>query len=274
MIIFIDVDGTLVDKDETVTPAVALACRQAVDAGHLVYLSTGRTSPEVVHIREAVGAHGVIGGGGSYVEMGHDVVHETALDADVTTSILDFMSGRGIPHYSQTHDALFGDARLISEFAQRRDAAVADGHDPQFYADHLAWLTPMAHLPLESAYKVGFHHTPDVTVDDVRRAFGDVTDVIGFALSPWGPHSGELLQPGVNKGTAVLWLLDRLGLDPSDALAFGDSANDLEMLQVVGTGIAMGNSSADALAVADEVTEPVWEDGVSRALVRHGLTGA
>jgi hydroxymethylpyrimidine pyrophosphatase-like HAD family hydrolase len=95
--------------------------------------------------------------------------------------------------------------------------------------------------------------------------------VITGTIPRLGTASGEVSLPGVNKGTAILLLLDILGIDVADSLALGDNNNDLEMLAAVGTGIAMGNGTPEAKAAADEVTAAVDEDGLAHAFLRHGL---
>ncbi|PSC69494.1 haloacid dehalogenase-like hydrolase [Micractinium conductrix] len=81
----------------------------------------------------------------------------------------------------------------------------------------------------------------------------------------------EVLPLGASKGTGVAWLLDRLGVDPAACLALGDGENDVEMLQLAGLGVAMGNAGPPVLAVADAVTASNDEDGVARAIERFVL---
>ena len=83
--------------------------------------------------------------------------------------------------------------------------------------------------------------------------------------------SGEVTLGGVNKGSTILQLLDLLGLDAASAIGIGDSNNDIEMLQVCGVGIAMGNATDEVKSQADEVTTAVLDDGVWNAFRRHGL---
>ncbi|MDY7557231.1 HAD family hydrolase [Cryobacterium sp. 10C3] len=75
----------------------------------------------------------------------------------------------------------------------------------------------------------------------------------------------------MNKGSTILKLLDLLGLDAASAIGIGDSSNDIEMLQVCGVGIAMGNATDEVKSHADEVTTAVLDDGVWNAFRRHGL---
>ena len=86
-----------------------------------------------------------------------------------------------------------------------------------------------------------------------------------------GRGSGEVTLNGVNKGSTILQLLDRLGLHAASAIGIGDSSNDIEMLQVCGVGIAMGNATDAVKAHADEVTTSVQDDGVWNAFRRQGL---
>ena len=65
---------------------------------------------------------------------------------------------------------------------------------------------------------------------------------------------------GINK------VLDRFGVPASDSYGFGDGVNDLEMIKLVGTGVAMGNACDELKAQADEVCPSVVEDGLARYL--------
>ena len=62
---------------------------------------------------------------------------------------------------------------------------------------------------------------------------------------------------GSNKGTSLSIMLDKMGVDPADVIAFGDQQNDMEMLKLVGKGYAMSHAEADVKACADEVTDSV-----------------
>ena len=66
----------------------------------------------------------------------------------------------------------------------------------------------------------------------------------------------------------MLGILARYGLSPEECISFGDSENDIGMLQAAGIGVAMGNATPDAQAAADYVTDDCDDDGVANAL-RH-----
>ena len=81
----------------------------------------------------------------------------------------------------------------------------------------------------------------------------------------------DVIPASSGKGTAIARVLAGFGLDASQALAFGDGLNDLDMLQAVGTGVAMGNAVPQLKAVADEVCGPVDQDGIYHYCLSHGL---
>ena len=77
-----------------------------------------------------------------------------------------------------------------------------------------------------------------------------------------------ITAPGVNKGTALLALCRATGIDPTDAVAIGDSEVDVPMFQVAGHSIAMANATPEVQAAATSVTASADEDGVARALTK------
>jgi len=71
--------------------------------------------------------------------------------------------------------------------------------------------------------------------------------------------------PGVTKGSSCMFLTEHVGLKREDSYAFGDGLNDIEMLELVGHGIAMGNAIDEVKRSADYVTSSVDEDGLAKA---------
>lgn len=102
--------------------------------------------------------------------------------------------------------------------------------------------TGFTHVPIDLGFPI---HT--VTCDGTLSAL----------------HTGEsATHPEATKATGVAWVLESLGISPADAVAFGDGHNDIEMLQFVGTGIAMGNAHPEVVRAAKWVTGTNDEDGI------------
>ncbi|MDO4910874.1 MAG: HAD-IIB family hydrolase [Corynebacterium sp.] len=82
----------------------------------------------------------------------------------------------------------------------------------------------------------------------------------------WKEGHAELSPIGVTKATGLQWLVEHEGLDPATLVACGDMPNDIEMLDMVGLGVAMGNADPQVIAKAQYVTAPVEKDGVAQVI--------
>ena len=81
----------------------------------------------------------------------------------------------------------------------------------------------------------------------------------------------DLIPDNGGKDKGVAATLERLGIAPEEAIAFGDGENDLSMFAAVGTSVAMGNAWDSVKAAASYVTTDVDDDGIYNAAVHFGL---
>lgn len=96
-------------------------------------------------------------------------------------------------------------------------------------------------------------------------------DVDGAKIAAWWDRTVDIIPANGGKGIGIQKVLEYYHLDKSEALAFGDGNNDIEMLLSVGTGVAMGNASPQLKEVADEICKDVAEDGIYDYCLTHGL---
>lgn len=96
-------------------------------------------------------------------------------------------------------------------------------------------------------------------------------DVDGAKIAAWWDRAVDIIPANGGKGIGIQKVLEYYHLDKSEALAFGDGNNDIEMLLSVGTGVAMGNASPQLKDVADEICKDVAEDGIYDYCLTHGL---
>ena len=83
------------------------------------------------------------------------------------------------------------------------------------------------------------------------------------------PFFLEIMPEGIDKGSALSWLLRYIGLDASVVTAFGDSYNDATMLAMAGTSVAMANARPEIRQLADFVTSDNDSDGIAQFLLAH-----
>lgn len=95
--------------------------------------------------------------------------------------------------------------------------------------------------------------------------------VSGARITAWWDRAVDIIPADGGKGVGIQRILEHYQLTKADALAFGDGNNDIEMLQAVGTGVAMENASVQLKAIADDICAHVAEDGIYHYCIRHGL---
>jgi Cof subfamily protein (haloacid dehalogenase superfamily) len=274
--VFLDVDGTLVNDRGLVPDSARQAVREARTNGHRVFLCTGRSPAELWPELTDIGFDGLVAASGAFVEVGTDVLLHRCLTHSEVEHVLGFFEARNINFYFQANDGIYA-ASDVRELLRRLIAGSVT--DVEVRAELASGL-----FGFVDAIKVGVDpYVPlitkviylfsDVTLVELRAEFADSFIVIPSSVPLFGPTSGELMLAGVNKATGIDVLLAHVGVDRTDTIAIGDSYNDLEMLEHVAVGVAMGDAPDAVKAIADEVTASVDGDGIRLSFVRHGLIG-
>lgn len=80
------------------------------------------------------------------------------------------------------------------------------------------------------------------------------------------PYSVDIVPKNGSKYHGILEFIKAVGIKPEEVMAFGDHYNDIEMIQKVGIGVAMGNGLSEVKAQADYVTATNEQDGIYQAL--------
>ena len=287
-----DVDGTLFPfgTSQAVSAANVAALQSAIDLGLPVGLATGRIpgpwSDKVRQQVPALGA-GVFGNGALVVSAEGRVLAADTLTADVVAAVTEYVRG------GRTAAGAGGRVCLL---ACTRCDEEGEGAYPAEYLELApegqTWTTDLIQAAGEpialvtalegalagrSVLKFVFFTRPDeagwAAMDDTVAALREAVDGAAAVLD-CGAAQCEVLPRGVNKGAGVAKLLARLGVPPSACLALGDAENDVEMLQLAGVGVAMGNAKPPARAAADVVVGTNDEDGVAEAVTRYVLEPA
>lgn len=282
-VIFLDVDGTIIDGHERMAPSTAEAIRRARAGGHLVYLATGRSRAEILPHVAAIGFDGAITAGGGFAEVGDRVIASHTMGADELDTLIAVLDSENLDYYLQAAERVYASPGMLEHyFRLMREGALP--HDstaegvpelviPEASTDAaLADVyRPLAEAPKDGIAKVLFLGEDDGAYERVARRLAGAFTVITGTIAHLGGASGEVSPLGVHKGRAALDVLAELGVPVEHAIAVGDSVNDLQILEQCGLGIAMGNASDAVKAIADEVTTDVLDDGIWNAFVRHEL---
>lgn len=272
-IAFLDVDGTILDHGQTIADSTVEAVRGARAAGHLVYLSTGRAAADIHPAVRDIGFDGAITNGGAYAVSGDETVVADPMPAGAPERLLAWAETAGILLFLQADDGIYASAEVRATMTEmiRRWIGTERTDEPQTAPQGRPRFHDLAEADLTRIAKAVFVSDSTDAVARAREALGDTFHVVPGSMPLPGGSNGEIGMHGTTKGAAIIEVLAHLGMGAADAIGIGDSWNDVEMFQVCGVGIAMGNADDELKQIADETTTSVREDGVWTAFRRHGL---
>lgn len=255
-----DYDNTLVPFGEKIPrPAVVRAVKKMQAAGGKFVLSTGRAY-------SAISRKGQLGGirfdyaitcnGACVVDKNGTIVAEHPLTPEEMYALVDFCEDYNYPLQFNYRDGYYAYCEydyLRESYRQMNSPGLEclDGEDQDRH------LIDMPHA--------AFAVMPPDKVADFEAKYG----YLGLHWMMVGAQNADgycfydIVRQGVDKGTGLADLCEKMGLTLADAVAAGDSANDLGMLRAAGLSCCMDNGTPEAKAAADRIIADVREDGVA-----------
>lgn len=106
-------------------------------------------------------------------------------------------------------------------------------------------------------------------IEDLYNAYDELKDNYTIVLYETGLIRMDIYRKGFTKGTACQYVYDKLEIPKENSYAFGDGINDVQMLQLAGHGIAMGNAIPELKEIADDITLSVDDDGIYAAFKKY-----
>jgi len=267
LLIATDVDGTLLDEAEEITPRTRAAVLAAIDAGTQFVLATGRPPRWIRPVVEALGfAPMAVCANGA-------VVYDAATDRILSARTL---SVDLLAELAEVATRVIPGAGLAVERVGR---SAHDAATPQFLSspgyEH-AWLNPdntevsLADVLSAPAVKLLIRKA-GARSSDMADALAPHIGIEGDLTYSTNNGLIEVVPLGVSKATGIEEVARPLGITADDVVAFGDMPNDIPMLSWAGLGVAMGNAHPEAKAAANEVTTSNADDGLARVLERWWL---
>lgn len=273
-IVFLDVDGTLIDYDAKCPESAARAVEMARANGHKVYICTGCSKAEIEQ-RDLPELDGMIGANGGYVEDAGEVVMHQALTVEQVKHIVDWCNERHLGFYLEANSGMYINSWFVEQApAVMYKYAMGKGADEEAAkAAGQSFVNSMIRtddLYRDDVNKVSFILSAYQDHVDSRTEFPDME------ANTWGGKDeqalfGDLGPKGITKKRAIEVLLEHLGADQADTISFGDAKIDLSMFELCAFNVAMGNGGPEIKEAADYITDDVNEDGLFNAFKHLGL---
>ncbi|MBM6860337.1 Cof-type HAD-IIB family hydrolase [Clostridium saudiense] len=274
-VIFLDVDGTLVNDNGVVPESAKIAVRKAKENGHYVFLCTGRSKAELYDDIMEIGFDGVIGAAGGYIEVNNEMILHKKVSREDVEHLVRYFDENNIDFYLESNGGLFA-SKNCKKTLNRLVFEGVDKESEQYkelekgIGQFIEALIEGENLIRDDINKVSFLDS-ETSIEVIKEEFKDKFNVIHCTVPMFGENSGELSVPGVHKALAIEYLLNYLGLSKDVTFAYGDGINDMEMLQYVNCGIAMGNAKEALKEIACDITGTHDEDGIYNSFKKYRL---
>lgn len=259
-LVALDMDGTLLTSQKTLSPRTKQAIAAARDQGVHVVLASGRPLEGMLRYLEELGMTSdkdfVLSYNASLVQQ---VKSRTILRKQI-------MTGRDAKNIAAMARDL---GTFVHAFSKTRGLITPQSNA---FTDHEADINQVSATVIDFAdlpdddeiIKVMMVAEPEILSAAIRQLPEVVTEQYTVVQS--APFFLELLNPNSNKGTGVAMLAEHLGIDASEVICMGDAGNDHHMIRYAGLGVAMGNATEDTKALANHITDTNDNDGVAKVI--------
>ena len=261
--IFLDLDGTLNNDQKIITEKTREALMKAQQQGVRLVLASARPSPglfkerDILRIQDYSGVLMSYNGGRIVDAKSGEVLFETSMDLDQTKAVLRLLEK--LPVTPILDDGVRFYVR--DKQGYKVDYECENNRMTCTEVENLADFLNFAPI------KILMSVLPE-PIEEVQRQIAEFLPE-ELTVVQTAPFYLEVIPAVINKGQGLLDTCAALGIDPRDAVAFGDAQNDIPMLQAAGTGVAMGNATEAVKAAADEVTHSNNEDGIATWLEKY-----
>jgi Cof subfamily protein (haloacid dehalogenase superfamily) len=258
--IFFDIDGTLIEVKKNIykiQPEVENAMNKLKEEGHEVFLATGRSECFIVDGVSYYPFTGLVSCNGGRVDYLGKPIYRNIVPSDAIKATMDLSKHYDMNYYFENKEHIYiRDKKdpLHREFAKQwgmKDKVCVDQFNPDLIETYIGMI--------------------------VCKNLKDIP-VMKEKLSPYfqlqqhrSPYSYDLTLKDTSKAKGIEKMVEKMGRSMKNTIAFGDGNNDVEMLQSVNLGIAMGNSMEAAKKSADYITTDIDEHGIVNALKHFNL---
>ncbi|WP_308254705.1 HAD family hydrolase [Geminocystis sp. GBBB08] len=268
-VLILDIDGTISGQSNQVTQRVKNAIKEVQNRGIKVGLATGRMYCSALRFYHDIEADlPIIGYNGAWIQnpKNSEILLHTPVNKEKAQDLFNYLKvQQNINNNIEIH-FYFEDQLYVEKMTTKTEFYIKRSGINFNIVDDLTVLLS------QSPTKV-LASSPDANLisqmlNDLKNRYKDNE----LYLTQSSPIYLEATQAGVNKGTAVKYLVEKiLGFTAEEIMAIGDNFNDYTMLEYAGFSVAMGDAPEEIKAITSAITHDVENDGVAEAIANYIL---
>lgn len=262
-LIVTDLDGTLMAPDHlTVTKRTKDALEKAHNMGVKIAIATGRTLGLIANVTNQIPFCDYViysNGAAVYDRNQKRDIYENKISPEITGMLLE-----DIDKYNVYYNAYFDGEIYVPE--SKMQYYVNRGLPQAFLDEFMRLSNVCSDMISQSQGKSAEVIAIYSVTDEQKKHFTELFTQNKLYVTSSIPGEIEVTAPNVNKGEAVKGFCEKLGIDKSEVMAFGDAMNDYEMLSFAGESVAMGNACDECKKVAKHIAPTNAEDGLAKTV--------
>lgn len=264
-LIALDIDGTLLNSNKELTPHTRYALIEAQRQGKRIIIASGRHPVGVVPLANdlMLGRYGgfiMAFGGGKIIDCttGKTVVSKL-FPKEYLPDIVGVLKDSNITVMVHDERKIFANNRVNDYTYVERDILKMD---MIAFDDFISAVN----FDINKILLAGEPDELDKYQEILSKRYDGLLDVYKSA-----PYFLEIMPFGVSKGSMLPLLLEKLGVNKDELIAFGDNYNDMTMIGYAGFGVAMSNGEEEVKKIANYVCESNDDDGIAKTLEKFVL---
>ncbi|WP_077620038.1 Cof-type HAD-IIB family hydrolase [Bacillus sinesaloumensis] len=273
-----DMDGTLLDDQNQISPENVQAIQKAIEKGIKFVVATGRSYDSAIKPLQAVGLSCPIitlNGAASF-DLNSKQIRDIPLHVSVCRKILEVCKNADMYVEFFTDDGIYSTGNeqfmdiMIKMFknihTESTEDEIRDIIERRFQEEKVEYVKNYEDLLSNTTIKIykllGF----SLDEDTLNQAYQQLEHESGIVITSSGELNLEFNHPDAQKGIALEALANSMGIEMKDVMALGDNLNDKSMLLSAGRGVAMGNAVDEIKSVCTFTTRTNNENGVAYAI--------
>ncbi len=260
--VFIDVDGTLIRKDHSISECTFDTIQKLKNKDVLVVLVSARPLAGIVPIAEKINLAGnpIASLNGAYIADGGKIIFNSVIDTEACSKVHEQLRNNSATVIYYQQELWYAEVQDENTDHEQKISAIPVIIQPfektiQFWENNNTGPNKILFIAKESLI-----HTIQ---SDLLNEFNSYLNIYTSK-----PTYLEIMNRRASKTDAVKQLIDRYHIKREETIAIGDNFNDEGMIGFAGLGIAMGNAPDQVKASANYVTDTNNNDGVAKALIK------